>query len=660
MSKKLKVLAILENAVLSKLAKEKSISIKDNISEDQWNQLITSINELNEETKNVLLKSLPYELIKDFPKELKENAINLRKDFCDINENKEYSSINQQDVNSINIDDIFENTDEYGQIPQANEEKYLFETFEKNENLETIFSDFNFYDELPEIDEDTFIFFMNCLMEINSALNPENHKQMSKLLKSFMLIPKTAYKILDFLIFSLTFQEAEDSDALIDQKEVKQSKLCKIFLDSGVHYFKSSIITLLHFFCEKKVMLPILVNAITFDFLPLIFENSTFKQFDSVKELRDILTKSKIKKIASKQETIFEILAQKKSDFNFIETLKDSIFYKDDIENKFVRYPKIVANVPKNVIANIYSSKIDFRKLDKKFEILASLMDIKGLISFTLNMLHLKIEKWSKSYNSKKEKIIDYKKRNGFSKDVASMEDLNERKDHWNSLKTIAEEDIFSLQDLRRDSKKILRKLRLAINKYANNKSREIINKSLNKEKPESFEEKRKEIFYEVIAEVLGQIHEKINQDETILLFFKEYFECCFVIMDVVGTEFSFDDFENNYNARRIYTDNRSVFKMFIDFYKFLNPLEDKHAKKKKELSKKITHEEEKLEKKITFDLCLENILFGMSYGKYAYFFEIIFQYKIMYKISDVYHYYIKKSPDEHSLTSNLKFLYLR
>ena len=131
--KKLKVLSILENAILSKLAKDKGITVKDELSEAQWSQLCTSINDLNEDTKNVLLKSLPYEVIKEFPEELRKAAKKLRRRYVEFykkrTEPKENAdscsssllSINEQDINPT-AGDIFESTIESEEPNKLQEE----------------------------------------------------------------------------------------------------------------------------------------------------------------------------------------------------------------------------------------------------------------------------------------------------------------------------------------------------------------------------------------------------------------------------------------------------------------------------------------------------------------------------------------------------------
>ena len=712
LSKKLKVLAILENAFLAKLAKDKGITVKDNLSEEQWSQLCTSINDLNEETKNVVLKSLPYELIKDFPEELRKAAKKLRRRYVEFykkrTEPKENAdscsssllSISEQDLNPT-AGDIFESTAEETNELSEEDQKILFETYQKKEDLEKIFNELSFYDELQEIDEETWIFVLNCFSSTDP--NYEEHRQIRKLLKSLFLIPKNAYKILDFIIFILSFQEEYSNACSEKQQEVIDSQLSKkvlmveIFDLSGksrtvsASELKTSIVKLLHFLCEKKLFLPLLVNAYTFGCTGLIFDNATYQPFNMVKELREIISK---RKIEAKKETVFEKLVQNNSDStNFVDLLKDVVIYKEEMQIPFVKYPKVVANVPKNIIVNLYSSKLDFPNLANNFEQIGTLMgkNIDGLIQLALKNIHQEIEKWSKNYSTKKEKIIEYRNKNALTKDIASLDNEKMRNDHWSAICSMTDENCNELRDLRRYTRRILKKLRLAINKFAKNESKKKLDPELEKNSPEDYKEARKEAFYQIVHEILGQTNEKIHQDDTILLFFKQYFECWFVILNVVGVDFSFD---NNYTARGIYVNNRSVFKLFIDFYSFLNPLGEEYQRKKEimqkesespsrpstsKLSKLRTSAPEEEKKEVKFksekigkifgafarkadvDNSLKNSL-GMTYGGFASFVEFLIQFGLYVtnRISSVYHYYIKKAPTEHSVTSNIKFYYLR
>ena len=128
---------------------------------------------------------------------------------------------------------------------------------------------------------------------------------------------------------------------------------------------------------------------------------------------------------------------------------------------------------------------------------------------------------------------------------------------------------------------------------------------------------------------MLNQFNEKIDKDKLILMFFKEYFEFCYVILDVIGVDFSF---VNDVDTRCIYIENRSTFKLFIDFYKFLNPFEEEDQKNMKtpnlsklsrmktnnhEEKKKVEFESEKIENifvvKVEVDLSLKTILCGLK-----------------------------------------------
>ena len=211
LNKKLRVLAILENATLVKLAKDQGITFKNALSEEDWSKLCSSIVELNEDIKKNLFKTLPYEVIKDFPEELKKAAKRMRKRMVEFYKNRKEPkenadscsssllSINEQDLNAIN-EDIFENTAEINDPNQdTGNETILFENYEKKENLEKIFTEFSFYDDLPELDEETFIFVINCFNSIDPS--SDEHRQIRKLIKSLVLPPKIAYKFLDFAIF---------------------------------------------------------------------------------------------------------------------------------------------------------------------------------------------------------------------------------------------------------------------------------------------------------------------------------------------------------------------------------------------------------------------------------------------------------------------------
>lgn len=346
-----------------------------------------------------------------FPEENKPNEDNIQIKPEETKLKEEKQSEKEKKPNLIINDDIFEKTEEYSEVFE--------ETYDKCENLKKIFNEFNFYDELPEIDEDAFIFFMNCLISMD--LESESHKQMRKLFKSFFLIPKIAYKILDFFMFTITFNEEYLKACKENQTDVLETKLSQNLLQADIYDLryspkklylpdiKDSILRVLHFFCEKKIMLPLLINTYTFGCTPLIFENATFKQFDSVKELRDIISK---RKIEAKKETTLEKLVQNNSDStNFMETLKDVIVYKEDVENNVVKYPKISTNVPKSIIANNYSSKLDFANFANNFDTFSKLMgkNINGLIELALKNIHQEIEKWVKNHNIKKKRSSNTK-----------------------------------------------------------------------------------------------------------------------------------------------------------------------------------------------------------------------------------------------------------
>ena len=158
--------------------------------------------------------------------------------------------------------------------------------------------------------------------------------------------------------------------------------------------------------------------------------------------------------------------------------------------------------------------------------------------------------------------------------------------------------------------------------------------------------------------------------------------------MNFVGTDFSFNE---HYNARQIYCNNRPIFKIFIDLYSFLNPLDEELSKKeekelespstlpklaklktsapKEEEIKEVKFKSEKIGKifaafarKADVDISLKNS-FKMAYGaSFSFFVEIFMQYGLhnRNKISPDYYYYIKKAPNQHSISTNIKFYYLK
>ena len=184
-----------------------------------------------------------------------------------------------------------------------------------------------------------------------------------------------------------------------------------------------------------------------------------------------------------------------------------------------------------------------------------------------------------------------------------------------------------------------------------------------------------------------SQINEKIHQNEEVLKIFKDYFELSFMTLNILGTDFP----SENYSIpNTIYWRFQKMFKVFLDFYILVNPSDDDYKYEKEtespelhglpKLAKMQTRapEEEKIKefkfksekigkifqafaRKADSDFSLKNT-FSLAYGSFSYFVErfVDLEYNNRRRISKMYAYYINKTPNPKSITTNLKFYYLR
>ena len=175
----------------------------------------------------------------------------------------------------------------------------------------------------------------------------------------------------------------------------------------------------------------------------------------------------------------------------------------------------------------------------------------------------------------------------------------------------------------------------------------------------------------------MNQIDEKIHQNPLILNFFKDFFELASFTLNLIGTDFTNEDSL----AQGSFIRFRKTFKIFIDLYSFLNPLEE-NFHDNKELNSPELHclpklarmqtrapEEQKelfrvksLTKKLDEDNSLKNSL-NMAYGSFSFFVEQFIDYSLNNnnrKWSDTFLYYMKKAPNSKSTTTNIKFYYIK
>ena len=706
---KLKILFIRENAALSNLSKDVGINTNEEISEEDWKKLCSCIKELNEEMRNALFKSLPYELIKALPSELKKQAKQIRKKYVDFyrkrtipkeNSNSCSSSllsICEQDLND-NKDDIFDKTESIHEIIEPKDEglkcekkiEYLFEGCEKNEEMEKIFNDLEFYDDLPALDDEmivTLINHLDCLFDYSD----ENHKTpFRKYLKSLCLIPKNAYQLIDGFAFMLTYYEEFKNQLQQNDESVKNSKLSQKLLSYYISLCGDQIdlengdvlrqaVEFLIFLVKKQVGIPILANAYTNGCSALLFDNCNYQTSSIFQEIQKILFE---KNPEAKNETILEKIfgyyIAKGNPFDVLNSFNDIVMFKEELSvNTKINYPKTIINMSKEEYLNYYLNKINFSEFSDKFDQIQTLYssNLESLVSLAFSNISKEIEKYSIDSTIKKNEILEYKINNSIVNDIASIQDVEKRAQSFRSIYYIILKNSNELRCLRKYGKRILYKLKLFIHKFAKKESKIRVNQSLDQQ---SLKEIRRNEFVAIIKEVLRNINDKLNENEMILNFFREYFDLCIDIHNVVGTDFSIENSE----AQACYLMNNHVFKFFIDLYSFLNPLDEEYQLKQKEnrsvsinldtlpkLSKLRTTapEEEKKEMKLKsdksgkdFDISLKNT-FAIAYGNYSFFVEMFLQHALNNsgRVSKAFFYYIKKAPNEHSINTNIKFNYL-
>ena len=712
LNKKLRILAIRENAILSQISKEKGIIKNENISEEDWTKLCSSINELEEQSKKNLLKKLPYDLIKALPKELKSEAKKIRKNCVDFYHKRIVpkegadscsSSLRTISEEDLNNDDIFENTASILELVEENkeDEKILFDDFEKNEEYEKIFNDLEFYDDLPELDEETLINLTNILNSFDQ--NDSDYATcFRKYLRSLALIPKNAYKLIDSFGFLLTFYKEyekalheENADSIKKTKFYEKTLRFAISLTGENLKISTSDIEkqaaeFFNFLISKKIALPLLCNSFTYGCTALVFENSTYQSSSVIQEMRTVLSQ---RKLDVKKETVLEKILKYYTDnsgsLEIMKNINNILVFKEDLkENSKVKYPKISTNMTRLFFIEPFSNKMDLSTFRNNFEIFSDIIanNCEGMINLALKNISKEIEKYSKDSITKKEKILEFKKTNSIVKDISSMSDQDKRNSHWGSVHSIIEEKYYDIRYLRRDARGVLNKLKLYIHKFAKKEAKKKVDQSLD---PVALKEAKRKEFYIIIAEIIKTINQKIHENDIILNFFRDYFSLCFVILNVIGTDFTKD----HYYAGESFAKTRHIFKLFIDFYSFLNPLEQEYQVKKEvkevesvnrqsipKLSKLQTRGPEEEEKK-EFKFKSEKIgkIFGafarktdidnsfkntitLAYGSFSFFIEQFLQYGLNNygRISKAYFYYIKKAPSEQSLNSNIKFYYLR
>ncbi len=707
---KLKIMTIKENAALNHIFKEKGNNLKENISEQEWEVFCSGMNELNENDRDFFLRTMPYELIRELPSDLRKETKGLRKKFTEFyknrvvpNENADSCSsslltIAEEDKNT-NPDDAFENTQSFADELVSGNNEYIFCNYEKNEELEEIFNNLNFYDNLPNIDEELLLklisFFMYGIQDESSVL------AFKMLFKSLCIDPRNSYKIYDSLFFLLYFyqeyKEGLNKDCnKIDGAIFKKYIITERFSISGEIIslenddLSLKIIGVFKYFLEKKVGLPLFIKSYIYGCNPILFENSSYVSLQLIQNIRNIFCHAKFE--AKKENIISKIMIfyAEKSKIDemkgFIVNLMDVIKFKKDCKEPInLKYPKLIYDSSPEKMASIFTKSMDLEQINESYEIIEKLLstDIETLINIILSCLNKEFENAARSLKTLKTQLLDFQKEESIISDISSLKDMSKRDSLWSSFYCKCEENYSLIRKLRHISKVILKKLKTSIYQYAKFESKKRINIDHKKENLLIYNELRRKEFKLIVKHILKETNEKIHQNEIILNSFKDYFELAFLTLNIVGTDFS----EEDWYPKTIYLNFRKYFVIFIELYRFLNPLDEQEFSSQKEIDSPDLHGLPKLSKmqtrapeedieqfkfkndkifaafesKSDVDISLNNIL-NMAYGTFSYFVEQFLKNKIKRcsPITMNFFYYIKKAPNDRSISTNIKFFYLK
>jgi hypothetical protein len=282
------------------------------------------------------------------------------------------------------------------------------------------------------------------------------------------------------------------------------------------------------------------------------------------------------------------------------------------------------------------------------------------------------------------EKIVKFKTDNAIVNEISSMKDEDQKRTLWGQLEDILSVQYYEYKTYRKASRRIIENLKKTIHKFARKESKKRVGLQAKKENEENYKALRRKEFCHLVLEILSQINEKIHQNEEFLKIFKDSFELAFVTLNILGTDFS----SENSTPNNIYRKFRKLFKVFLDIYVLVNPLEEDYKYEKtaesperglpklakmqtrapEEERKEFKFKSEKIGKifqafarKADVDISLRNS-FSLAYGSFSYFVEqfVSLEYNNRNRISKNYGYYIKKAPNARSITTNLKFFFLR
>lgn len=707
---KFKVLSILENAALIKLSKGEGSNLRHCISEEEWSKLYFSINQLDEETKDKLLKTIPHEIINDFPAKLRDVAQKKRHGYLDTVASIKNAYLKKSNGN---LSDYSSKLEESDPLRKDNENNFSIDS-ETFKDLSHIFDDSKFFEILPDFEEDVFIFIINCINSVEQ-LSFDSYELM-KFINSLIYIPKNAYKLIDFFIFVLSFKDENNSIEEINSKLGNNNFFTKMYNLNGemqAIFFsdmRKKVLNILSFICEKKLALPLLVNAYTLGCDNLIYEDKIYAGFSFLKIFREIMSFKEEKK-----EIVWEKLLRNHSYFaNF--AFQDILSFKKDneLDNMFLNNFKVVCHFPKSTMHDFYLNTINLNDMEMYYSRIEANVgyDIEILMNLIIKNLHQEFEKYN-TWNSKKEKILEFKVRNNLSQDICSIKDLDIRQTYSEAINLISNEDEEELRNLRRAFKNVLKKLQDSIKKFVKNEIKDkkikttemtelteipkkqpqnspfnqvvknVCNKFLEslikfqkskkekklkakfrKNNSESVKKASENLYPQRIQEIINQFNRKIHQDNLILLFFQNFFEFSHVLLDAVGIDSS------NHIMSGIKA-HRSTFKLFIDLYIFLNPFGEIDYNKYKPLENKAASQDEEKKKeseiqnnkasfsKSDFDVSLQNS-FSKTYGKLVSLVEIFMKHNSD-RISKIYYYYLKYAPIPNDIRlTNLKFIYLR
>ena len=599
LNKKLLISVIRENAALSKISNDNGINSNENISEDDWKKICSSINELDEDNKSTLIKQLPYKLIQCFPKELKIVAKKLRKNYVDfyrkrelVQENADSCSSSLQSISEQDVDNgsIFENV--WSEVEnkiceEKKENKFLFEECEKNIDFEKIYENFDFYNNFPEIDDESLILLINHMNSYFKGSDSKECLYLKSYLKSLALIPKNAYKLIDAFAFLLSFYEDYDKacqDESDDYEKIKNTQFFSKLFNKYITVSGSSVdlsqkdisqqaAKLFDFLFSKKIALPLLSSSYTIGYTALIYENSTYQSSAIIQEIRTILSHRKhdIFKETVLDKTLKYYVSESK-ETEFMISLKDILAFETEAQEiSQIPYPKILSKMSSETYLKYFTNKIDLNTFIENFEFIETMIskNFENLIEIVVNVISDELNKWTADFNDKKKKFLNFKESNqNIEKDIVSIENKEIKKRYFHAIENIFYENFYELKWTRKNINKILKKFRTATNKFCITTAKVRVDSILNSKNSIGKE------FYRLNEEIISKLKGKIYENKTIVYFFKDYFELWDNVFKLVGKALPEEDYEWHHH-QELYDDNKHILKLFMILYSFLNPISE-------------------------------------------------------------------------------------